>query len=365
MSGTDALFQPISIGAIDARNRVLMAPLTRNRAQADATPKAMAVDYYRQRASSGLIITEATQVSAMGKGYIDTPGIHEPAHVEAWRKVTDAVHAAGGKIVLQMWHVGRISHTSLLPGGAAPVAPSAIRARTQTFTQNGFEDVSEPRALGTDEIPGLVADFVRAAKNAIAAGFDGVEVHAANGYLLDQFLREGINQRTDAYGGSVENRIRLVVEVTEAVAAAIGAERVGVRVSPFSNFNDIPTEGAEETFAALYPALDRLSLAYLHVVEDGEGSPQTEAEAQALERLRPLWSGVYVANGKFDAARAADWIGRGRADAVSFGRPFIANPDLPERFQRGAALNQPDKATFYGGGAKGYTDYPTLDQQAA
>lgn len=364
MSDTAPLFQPLAIGAIAAPNRVLMAPLTRNRAQSDGTPKAMAVAYYRQRASAGMIVTEATQVSAMGKGYLDTPGIHAPEHVAAWRQVTDAVHAAGGRIVLQLWHVGRISHTSLLPGGAAPVAPSAIRARTQTFTPNGFEDVSAPRALETAEIPGLIADFVQGARNAMAAGFDGVEVHAANGYLLDQFLRAGLNQRADGYGGSVEGRIRLAVEVVEAVARAIGADRVGVRVSPFGTFNDIPTEGAEETFAALYRALAPIGLAYLHVVEQFPGSTPAAAETAALDRLRALWPGVYIANGEFDAARAADWIARGRADAISFGRPFIANPDLPARIRQGAALNAPDPSTFYGGDETGYTDYPALGEAA-
>ncbi|MCL5779147.1 alkene reductase [Limibaculum sp. FT325] len=364
MSGIDALFQPIAIGAIAAPNRVLMAPLTRNRAQADGTPKAMAVDYYRQRASAGLIVTEGAQISPQGKGYIDTPGIHAPEHVAAWRKVTDAVHEAGGRIVLQLWHVGRISHVSLQPDGAAPVAPSAIRAKSQTFTPNGFEDVSAPRALRTDEIPGLIADFAEAARNARAAGFDGIEIHAANGYLLDQFLREGLNRRADGYGGSAEARIRLVIEVAEAVAGAIGADRVGVRVSPFGRFNDIPAEGAEETFAALYRRLAPMGLAYLHVVEQFPGTTPDAAETDALARLRALWTGVYIANGEFDADRAADWIARGRSDAVSFGRPYIASPDLPVRFRLGAALNAPDQATFYGGDERGYTDYPALERAA-
>jgi len=365
MSATDALFRPLSIGAIDAPNRVLMAPLTRNRAQSDGTPKAMAVEYYRQRGSAGLIVTEATQVSAMGKGYLDTPGIHAPAHVEAWRAVTDAVHEAGGRIVQQIWHVGRVSHVSLLQGGSAPVAPSAIRAKTQTFTANGFEDVSEPRALDAAEIPALVADFARAAGNAKAAGFDGVEVHAANGYLLDQFLRDGTNRRSDAYGGAAANRARLVVEVVEAVSKVFGPDRVGVRISPFGSFNDMSDSDPETTFGTLIRALDPLGLAYLHVVEQFPGAALSAEAAAVLDRLRGLWSGVYMANGDFDAARAADWIARGRADAVSFGRAFIANPDLPERLRLGAALNEPDPSTFYGGAEKGYTDYLFLGQEAA
>ena len=360
-----SLFQPLAIGAISAPNRVLMAPLTRNRANADGTPKEIAVDYYRQRASAGLIVSEGAQISPEGKGYLDTPGIHSDAQVASWRKVTDAVHAGGGRIVLQLWHVGRISHASLQPDGRAPVAPSAVRAKAQSFTPNGFEDVSEPRALESSEIPRLVGDFVTAARKAKEAGFDGVEVHAANGYLLDQFLRERVNDRTDAYGGSIDNRIRLAVEVTKAVAEILGADRTGIRVSPFGSFNDIPTEGAEQTFAALYRALDPLGLAYLHVVEQFPGMGQTPEEAEALGRLRALWTGVYVANGDLDAATAAAWVSSGRASAVSFGRAFIANPDLPERFRVGAALNEPDQATFYGGDETGYTDYPFLDRRKA
>ncbi len=355
----DALFSPLSVGALELPNRVLMAPLTRNRAHADGTPKAMAVEYYRQRASAGLIVTEATQISAMGKGYLDTPGIHAPAHVAAWRKITDAVHAAGGRIVLQLWHVGRISHSSLLPDGAAPVAPSAIRAKAQTFTAEGFADTSEPRALRTDEIPALIADFRAAARNAMDAGFDGVEVHGANGYLLDQFLHAHSNARDDAYGGAPENRARLTLEVTRAVADEIGAGRVGVRLSPTGTFNDMRADD-EDAFAAAIDGLDAMGLAYLHIVEKFPGAEVSAAEPALLARLRARWHGVYIANGDFDADQAAQWIAEGRADAVAFGRPFIANPDLPARFQSHAALNAPDQNTFYGGGAEGYTDYPAL-----
>jgi len=364
MADTSILFRPLRIGAAEVPNRVLMAPLTRNRAHPDGTPHAMAVEYYRQRASAGLILTEATQISAEGKGYINTPGIHTDAQVEGWRRVTEAVHAAGGRIWLQLWHVGRISHVSLLPDGQPPVAPSAIRANAQTFI-DGMVDVSEPRALGTEELPRVVEDYVIAAERAKEAGFDGVEVHAANGYLLDQFLQDRTNHRADAYGGSVAARTRLPLEVTEAVAGVWGPDRVGLRLSPFGTFNDMGDSDPESHFGAIYEAFDRLGLAFLHVVEKFPGIDATPEQAAALDRLRARWSGTYIANGYFDAARAADWIARGRADAVTFGRPFIANPDLPERFRTGAALNEPDHATFYGGDHRGYTDYPFLAREAA
>lgn len=357
------LFSPLALGALEAPNRVLMAPLTRNRAHADGTPKDMAIDYYRQRASAGLIVSEATQVSAMGKGYLDTPGIHAPQHVEAWRRITDAVHAGGGRIFVQLWHVGRISHTSLLPGGAAPVAPSAIRARTQTFAAEGFVDTSEPRALRADEIPALIEDYRSATRNAIKAGFDGVEVHSANGYLLDQFLHAHSNTRSDQYGGSAQNRARLALEITRAVTETIGADRVGVRLSPTGTFNDMRAED-EDAFAAVIDGLGAMGLAYLHVVEKFPGAEVSAAAANMLERLRARWSGVYIANGDFDADRAAQWIGSGRAHAVAFGRLFLANPDLPERFRRHANLNAPQQETFYGGDEKGYTDYPSLADSA-
>lgn len=361
-AGTDTenLFTPLTVGAIEAPNRVWMAPLTRNRAHSDGTPHVLAATYYEQRASAGLIITEATQISAAGKGYLDTPGIHTQSHIDAWKPVTEAVHSAGGRIFLQLWHVGRISHTSLLPEGTVPVAPSAIRANAQTFNQDGFVDVSEPRALATDEIPQLIEDYRQAALNAIEAGFDGVEVHAANGYLLDQFLHASTNQRTDAYGGSPENRARLTLEVTKAVADAIGADRVGIRLSPTGTFNDMQREGSETTFAAVVDGLDALGLAYLHVVEKF-AVDSVPAEDQAfLDDLRKRWSGIYVANGDFDAASGQDWIARGHAHAITFGRPFIANPDLPARYEQGTSLNEPDQATFYGGGHRGYIDYPSL-----
>ena len=356
------LFRPLELGALTLPNRVLMAPLTRNRAHGDGTPRDLAAEYYRQRASAGLIFTEATQISPMGVGYIDTPGIHDDEHIAAWRKITDAVHAAGGRIVLQLWHVGRISHTSLLPDGQAPVAPSAIPAKAQTFAREGFVDCSPPRALETDEIAGIIDEYRTAAENAIKAGFDGVEVHSANGYLLDQFLHENANQRDDHYGGSPENRARLTLEVVEAVANAIGADRVGVRISPTGTFSDMDPNGVEPTFEALIDGLNPMQLAYLHVVEQFPGADVAEADRAMLDRLHGRWTGPYIANGDFDAARAADWIAKGRADAVTFGRPFLANPDLPERYRRGASLNEADESTFYGGDERGYTDYPTLGE---
>ena len=361
---TEKLFTPIRAGALDLSNRVVMAPLTRNRARAeDDAPVDMHAEYYAQRADAGLIISEATQISPEGKGYAWTPGIYGDAQIEGWKAVTDAVHAKGGRIVLQLWHVGRISHTSLQPDGQAPVAPSAITADAKTFDGEGFVPTSAPRALETAEIPRLIADYVRAAENAKAAGFDGVEVHAANGYLLDQFLRDGANKRTDAYGGSVENRVRLLGEVVEAVAGVWGADRVGVRLSPFSNAGDLTDSDPITTFGAAIDRLNALGLAYLHLVEGQTGGPRTE-EAD-LAALRGRWSGVYMANNGYDRQSAIEAVESGRADLVAFGRPYIANPDLAERLARNAPLNGPDPDTFYGGGREGYTDYPFLDASKA
>lgn len=364
MAGAEPLFAELQLGGQRVPNRVFMAPLTRNRAHTDGTPHELAATYYGQRASAGLIVTEATQVSAMGVGYINTPGIHTDRHVAGWRAVTDAVHAGGGRIFLQLWHVGRISHTSLLPGNQAPVAPSAIPARAQTFTASGFVDCSAPRALGTDEIPGLIEEYRQAARHALDAGFDGVEVHSANGYLLDQFLHENANQRTDDYGGSPGNRARFPLEVVRAVADVWSADRVGVRLSPTGTFSDMDPTGVEPTFEAVIDGLNPLGLAYLHVVEQFPGNTVSAEDRAVLDRLRGRWTGVYIANGDFDGARGADWIARGRADAIAYGRPFLANPDLPERLARGATLNEPDQNTFYGGDARGYTDYPFLDTAA-
>lgn len=361
MTDRDVLFEPVRMGGLDLPNRVLMAPLTRNRAHPDGTPAELAATYYAQRASAGMILTEAAQVSAMGKGYLNTPGIYAPDHVEGWKKITSAVHAAGGRIFVQLWHVGRISHVSLLPDGRVPLSSSAVRAEAQTFTENGFEPVSEPEALALDDIPGVIAEYRHAAEMAKRAGFDGVEIHAANGYLLDQFLQDGVNRREDAYGGSVENRMRLLAEVIDAVTEVWDAGRVGVRLSPLGQANDIRDSDPEGLFGKIYEMIADRGLAYLHVVEAFPGS-EPDGDARALlERLRRRYDGFYIANGGYDGQSAAQAVASGRVDAVSIGRAFIANPDLPERLRRGADLNTPDQSTFYGGGAEGYTDYPSLD----
>ncbi len=355
------LFAPLRLGAIELANRIVMAPLTRNRAEGEGRiPSPLAPEYYGQRASAGLIVAEATQISPMGQGYMDTPGIYSQAQVAAWKHVTAEVHRRGGRIVLQLWHVGRISHVSLLPDGAAPVAPSALRANAKTYTAEGFSDVSEPRALRLDEIPALLEDFRHAARNAIAAGFDGVEVHAANGYLIDQFLRDGSNHRDDAYGGSIENRTRLLFEVVQAVAQEIGAERTGVRLSPVTPANDAHDSDPQPLFERAVERLDPLGLAFLHVIEGATGGPRDNI-AFDYAALRAKFRGPWLVNNGYDKVLAERVLGSGAADAVAFGRPFIANPDLVERLRRDAPLNPLDADTLYGGGAKGYTDYPTLD----
>ena len=361
MTDTSILFSPVRMGGLDLPNRVLMAPLTRNRAQPDGTPKDMAQTYYAQRASAGLILTEATQVTPMGKGYKDTPGIHDASHVAAWKKITDAVHAQGGRIYMQLWHVGRISHNSLLPDGQTPQAPSAIAANTKTFTEAGFEDCSEPHAVTKEEIEGLLDDYRRGAQNAKEAGFDGVEIHSANGYLIDQFLQDKTNQRDDEYGGSVENRMRFLRQVIDAVCEVWDRDYVGIRLSPLGQANDIGDSDPEGLFSEVYSLISAEKLAYLHVVEEFYGVDTSDEERAILKRLRQKFDGFYISNGGFDAKAAADVIADGHAQGVTFGRDFIANPDLPERFRQGAALNPQDPDTFYGGDEKGYTDYPFLD----
>jgi N-ethylmaleimide reductase len=353
------LFQPYDLGPLTLANRIVMAPLTRNRAAAGLVPGPHVAEYYAQRATAGLIIAEATQISAQAQGYQDTPGIYTPDQIAGWRVVTDAVHAKGGRIFLQLWHVGRVSHVDLQPGGAAPVAPSAIAAATKTFVNNGFADTSMPRALRLDEIPAIVEDFRQAAANAIAAGFDGVEIHGANGYLLDQFAKDGANHRTDAYGGSVENRARLMLEVAEAVVAQIGADRTGIRISPVSPANGVSSSDPQPQFDHIVDALSRLGLVYLHVVEGATGGPRDVAPFD-FAGLRRRFSGTYIANNGYDLALAKAHLAADEADLVAFGRPFIANPDLVARLQTGAALAEIIPATLYGGGAEGYTDYPTL-----
>lgn len=350
-----ALFESYVLGDQILANRILMSPLTRNRAGPGSVATELMADYYAQRASAGLIISEATQISQQGQGYQDTPGIYTDEQVAAWRKVTDAVHARGGKMFAQLWHVGRVSHVAFQPDGGAPVAPSAIHSQSHTFLGGGFVPVSPPRALDLAEIPGIVADYRRAATNAIAAGFDGVEIHAGNGYLLDQFAKDGANQRTDAYGGSVENRARLMLEVTQAVADAVGAQRTGIRLSPISPMNDLTASDPQAQFDHIVAALDAIGIAYIHVFEmDPAVAPFDYA------RLRGLFSGSYIANNDYDRDRAEAALAEGRADLFAFGRPFIANPDLVERMRVRAPIAPIDPATLYGGGAKGYTDYPAL-----
>jgi len=353
------LFNPVRLGKIEMNNRIVMAPLTRNRAAMPGNvPQAINATYYAQRATAGLIIAEATPISPMAHGYPATPGIHTSEQVTGWRQVVDAVHAAGGKIVLQLWHVGRISHPSLLPDNALPVAPSAIKPAGQAYTYSGLQDFVTPRALATDEIPGLVADYKRAAELAKEAGFDGVEVHAANGYLLDQFLRDSTNQRTDEYGGSIANRSRLLIEVLAAVCKVWGADRVGVRLSPINQFNDLRDSYPQALFTHVMEALNPFNLAYVHVVE----ASMTGDTPQPFDfkALRQACRGNYLANGGYDRARGDAAIASGHAEAVAFGVPFIANPDLVERLRVNAPLNTPDQSTFYGGGEQGYTDYPAL-----
>jgi N-ethylmaleimide reductase len=360
------LFTPTRIGDLDVPNRLVMAPLTRSRARPDGdVPQALNAEYYAQRATAGLIITEGTQISPEGKGYAWTPGIHSPEQVAGWRLVTDAVHKAGGRIAAQLWHVGRVSHTSLQPGGAAPVGPSAIAAKAQVFDGQAAVDASAPRALEAAELPRLIQDFAHAANQAKAAGFDAVEVHAANGYLLDQFLRDSTNKRTDAYGGTVANRARLLLEVTEAVASVWGAGRVGVRLSPFSNFSDISDSDPMSTFGHAIEGLSALGVGYLHMVEGQTGGARELPPGADLQALRRLFKGTYIANNGYDRDLAIEAVEIGKADAVAFGKLFLANPDLVERLRRDAALNPADPATFYGGAAKGYTDYPALEIAAA
>ena len=355
MSSPTKLLEPFKLGPITLPNRLVMAPLTRNRAIPPAmVPSPLAVDYYGQRASAGLLVTEASQISQQGQGYQDTPGIYSKEQVAGWRRVTDRVHERGG----------RISHTLLQPGGGKPVAPSAIRAEGKTFVNGTFTEISEPRALEFSEIAGIVEDFRRATANANAAGFDGVEIHGANGYLLDQFAKDGTNKRTDAYGGSIENRARLMLEVTKVVASEAGAERTGIRISPVTPSNDVSDSNPQPLFDHIAGKLDALKLAYIHVIEGATGGPRDFAPFDYVS-LRKRFRGAYIANNGYDFELANRQLDAGAADLIAFGKPFISNPDLVERLKRGAPLNAWDKATFYGGGAKGYTDYPTLEAAEA
>ncbi len=360
------LLTPVQLGALNLKNRVVMAQLTRMRAVEGDVPGALAAEYYSQRASAGLIISEAAQISTLGKGYPATPGIYSDAQVEGWKKVTSAVHAKGGLMVCQLWHVGRISHTSLHPSEGLPVAPSAIAPTGKVYTATWqLEPYETPRAMTLAEIPALIADYVHAAKQAKAAGFDGVEVHGANGYLLDQFLHDGSNKRDDQYGGSVENRARLLMEVLRAVIGVWGADRVGVRLSPYGTFNDMYDQDTMGLFTHVVGQINPLSLAYLHLIEPRStmagGTDKVQADQPSASALfRPHFAGKILAAGGFDRAGAEQAVNDGQADAVAFGRFFISNPDLPERLAANAPLNPYDRSTFYGGDAKGYVDYPAL-----
>jgi N-ethylmaleimide reductase len=359
MSHIDVL-STFRLGPLALPNRVVMAPMTRNRAGPGNVPTSLNATYYAQRASAGLIVSEATQISPQGVGYPHTPGIHSAEQVAGWRLVTNAVHAAGGRIFLQLWHVGRISHPSLQADGALPVAPSAIRPDGRAWTSNGLQPYVTPRALETNEIGDIVEEYRRGAFHARQASFDGVELHGANGYLVDQFLRDKTNQRIDRYGGSALNRARFLIEVAEALTSEWGAERVGVRLSPTNPFNDIVDSNPAATFAVAIGELNRLNLAYLHVVEPTAADPITAGETPDVRFFRRLWRGALIANKGYDLARANAVLRDGVADLVSFAQLFLANPDLPERFRRGVAFNRPDRETFYGGAARGYTDYPSI-----
>ncbi|HEX8695840.1 MAG TPA: alkene reductase [Longimicrobium sp.] len=352
------LFSPFQLGPYELRNRLVMAPMTRNRAGEGNVPTPLMAEYYAQRATAGLIVTEGSQVSPQGAGYPHTPGIHTREQVEGWRGVTDAVHAAGGRIFLQLWHVGRVSHPSLQPGGALPVAPSPLGIQGQAVTPHGPQPFVTPRPLETEEVASVVEDFAEGARLAYQAGFDGVELHGANGYLIDQFLRDGSNRRTDRYGGTVPNRVRFLEEVAAAVVDVWGGDRVGVRLSPLGTTNGMADSDPEATFGYAAYALNRFGLAYLHVVEPvAPGSSPTRISPA----LRAIFRGPFIANGGYGAESAHAAVASGRADLVSFGTAFLANPDLPRRFREGAPLNEPDRATFYGGDERGYTDYPPLD----
>lgn len=350
-----SLFTPVQMGRVVLENRLVMAPMTRSRADDDGVPSDLVATYYTQRAGAGLIISEGVYPQGTGKGYVRTPGIETDEQVSAWKQVTDAVHAQGGRIFMQLMHSGRISHPSLQPRGALPLAPLAIKPAGQTWTSNGLQDFVTPHALSVVEIAAVVEGYRQAARRAIEAGFDGVEVHGASGYLPEQFLSSGSNQRSDEYGGSVENRARFLLEVLAAVATEIGSDRVGLKISPEMNFNDIIDADPQATYTYLVEHLHSLDLAYLHVALFG-----AKTDYHAL--LRPLFDGRYLIGGGLDQAAAQALIENAQADAVVFGSAFLANPDLPERLRLGAELNAPDKDTFYTPGAKGYIDYPTLSQ---
>lgn len=353
------LFSPITIGDYSLRNRIFMAPMTRCRSVQENVPNAMMAEYYAQRSSAGLIITEGTQISTMGIGYPCTPGIHTPEQVDGWQQVTQAVHANGGRIFLQLWHVGRISHPAY-HHGETPVSASAIKPAGEIYTPEGMKAFVTPRELTADEIKDVVSDYVNGAKNAIKAGFDGVEIHGANGYLIDQFLRDGTNHRDDEYGGSVENRARFLFEIVKGVSFAIGSERTGVRLSPSGTFNDMSDSNPQKHFGYICKKLNAFDLAYLHIIDALEGDIRHGANVVELRQIREAYRGVLVTNGGYDKERADNAIRNAEADAVAFGALYLANPDLPERFKADAELNTPDPDTFYTQDEKGYLDYPSM-----
>lgn len=356
-----ALLSPVAVGRYELRNRMVMAPMTRNRAGPGGAPTRLNAAYYAQRASAGLMVSEATQVSPQGVGYLDTPGIHSEAQVEGWRQVTEAVHARGGRIFVQLWHVGRISHPDLQPDGALPIAPSAIRPEGEAYTRRGRKAFVTPRALDEGEIPDVVNQFAEAGRLAMEAGFDGVELHGAYGYLIDQFLRDGTNKRTDAYGGSIAKRARFLLEVVAAVTAVWGSGRVGVRLSPTIGFSQVDDSAPGAHFVYLAGALRQFDLAYLHLVAPDAVEPESLDRALAVQ-MRRRFAGRVIINGGFDLETGNEAIESGVADLVSFGALFLSNPDLPERFTLGAPLNDPDRGTFYGGNERGYIDYPAYHE---
>jgi N-ethylmaleimide reductase len=364
-ASTHKLFQPTRIGDIEVANRIVMAPLTRSRADeaaGDVPGSAMNIEYYRQRSNAGLIVSEGTQVSPVGKGYMATPGIYSDAQVEGWKAITRAVHEAGSKIVAQLWHVGRVTHSDLT-GGAQPVAPSAVTPKVTAYTRNGKVDAPQPRELSVDEIKQVVGEYRRGAANAIRAGFDGVEIHGANGYLVDQFLRDGANKRTDAYGGSIENRARFALEIVDAVIAEIGAGRVGIRLSPVTPSNDLSDTNPQALFGYLIEQLNLRGIAFIHFIEGATGGKR-DVPGFDFSWARKAFKGTYIANNGYSRDMALNTIEAGHADAIAFGRAYIANPDLVQRLKKNAPLNAPDPKTFFAPGPVGYIDYPALEEAA-
>ncbi len=361
MNSQISLFSSIQLGNVPLKNRIVMAPMTRNRAEKGNVAGELIRKYYTQRAGAGLIITEGSQISSQGVGYPNTPGIYSEAQIAGWRKVVDSIHAAGGRVFIQLWHVGRISHPSLQPNGALPVAPSAIQPAGETVTYQGMQPFVTPHALELNEIQSIIEQYRQAARNAQAAGFDGAEIHAANGYLIDQFLRDKTNHRDDHYGGSIENRTRFLIEVVEAVVTAWAPGNIGVRLSPENTFNDIADSNPQATFNTACEKLGKYGLAYLHILEGV--MLQHGKHRLDYRQFSDRFGGLYLANNGYTRQSAQAAICEHRADLVAFGIPFIANPDLVERFKRNAPLNEADRATFYGGDEHGYTDYPFLDKQ--